>query len=243
MVAVAGAEEGPRLAQVVKRVLVWWIDVRRDFRKGDTIELVYEPIPGEEPDVHAIWFESQKLGGTRTAIRFKASGAKFARWYDGDGTEVAESLVNPPIADYEQITSLLRDGRRHRGVDFKAPVGTPIIAPFDGVITRRNWSRRRNGNCLEMRSKSGLTVFFLHLDRIPDRIRPGLRVRVGDRLADSGNTGRSTAPHLHYQLERSGKVVDPFRVHKTRQGRLSPEDHQAARVALARYDKLRAGSN
>lgn len=244
MVEIAGVDEGPRLAQVAKRVLVWWIDLRRDLRRGDRIGLVYEPVPDEEPRVHALWFESEKLGAERTALRFQASGARFPRWYETNGTEVAETLVPSPIEEYEQITSLLRDGRGHRGVDFKAPVGTPILAPFDGVVRRRNWSTRRNGYCLELVDRRrGLTAYFLHLDEIPGHVRPGRRVKTGEVIAKSGNTGRSTAPHLHYQLERGGKVLDPFRVHKTRRRRLSPEDQQAAQVAWARFEKMRAGSN
>jgi len=244
MVQIAGAEQGPRLSQVVKRVLVWWIDLRRDLRKGDRIELVYETFEGdEEPVAHALWFTSAKLGGTRTAVRFQIPSSRFARWYESDGREVESRLDPPPIKDYEQVTSLLKDGRRHKGVDFKAPVGTPILAPFNGVVSRRNWSRRRNGNCLELvNPKTGVNAFFLHLDSIPKHIQPGRRVKIGDTVALSGNTGRSTAPHLHYQLERRGKVLDPFRVQKTRQQRLSPEDEQAARAAWAQHEKMRAGS-
>lgn len=244
MVEIAGAEEGPRLSQVVKRVLVWWMDLRRDLRKGDRIEVVYETSQGgEEPVAHALWLTASKLGGTRSAVRFKISSSRFARWYETDGTEVESRLHPSPIADYEQVTSLLKDGRGHKGVDFKAPVGTAILAPFDGVVSRRNWSRRRNGNCLELvDTKKGINAYFLHLDSIPKHIQPGRRVKVGETVAISGNTGRSTAPHLHYQLERSGKVLDPFRVHETRQRRLSPEDQQAARAAWARYEQMRAGS-
>lgn len=245
MIRIAGSEQGPRLSQVVKRVLVWWMNLRRDLRKGDRIEVVYELQAGDaEPIAHAIWFTSSKLGGLRTAVRFRTSGDTFARWYDAEGAEVAKRLAAPPIRDYEQITSLLKDGRRHKGVDFKAPVGTPIIAPFNGVVARRNWSRRRNGNCLELiNSKNGNNAYFLHLDSIPKHIQPGRRVKVGDVVASSGNTGRSTAPHLHYQLERKGRVLDPFRVQKTQRRRLSPENQQAAKTALARYETLRAGPN
>ncbi len=245
MIKIAGPEQGPRLSQVVKRVLVWWMNLRRDLRKGDRIEVIYEIQAGDaEPIAHAIWFTSSKLGGLRTAVRFRTSSDRFARWYEANGTEVAQRLAAPPIQDYEQITSLLKDGRRHKGVDFKAPVGTPVLAPFNGVVSRRNWSRRRNGNCLELvNSKNGNNAYFLHLDSIPKHIQPGRRVKVGDTVALSGNTGRSTAPHLHYQLERKGRVLDPFRVQKTQQRRLSPEDQQAARTAWARYETLRAGSN
>ena len=242
VVSAAGAEVGPSLTQVVKRVLVWWLDVRRDLRPGDRLEVVYETFEdGTEPLAHAIWFTSNKFGETKAAVRLQPASSPFARWYTLDGEEVEKRLQNSPIRSYEQVTSLLNDGRRHKGVDFKAPVGTPILAPFDGRVERKNWSRRRNGNCLHLVDpRTGREAYLLHLDTIDKSVRPGMRVKAGQRLATSGNTGRSTAPHLHYQLEKRGKVLDPFRVHETWRARLAPEDQPAADAAWARAERMRA---
>ncbi len=235
---------GAQLTQVAKRVLVWWVDVRRDLRRGDRIELVYETREDQEPIIHAIWLRSAKLGRTLSAVRYQAKGDRFARWYDDKGFEIEERLKHGPIADYEQITSLLRDGRRHKGVDFKAPVGEPILAPFDGRVVRRNWSFRRNGNCLQIVDARGrVDAYFLHLDGIDKKMRPGVRVKRGQVLARSGNTGRSTAPHLHYQLERSGRVIDPFRFHETWRKRLPESERGAAQAALTRWGELRTRSS
>lgn len=234
---------GAQLTQVTKRVLVWWMDVRRDLRRGDRLEVVYETREDAEPVVHAIWMHSQKLGKPRAAVLFHADGEPFARWYDEEGREIEERLKNSPIESYEQVTSLLRDGRRHKGVDFKAPVGQAIVAPFSGRVLRRNWSRRRNGTCLQIvDDRTKTEAYFLHLDSIPRNIRPGTRVKKGQLLARSGNTGRSTAPHLHYQLEKNGRVVDPFRFHETWRKRLSQEDRIAAQRSLARFGELRTRS-
>ncbi len=212
LIATAGPEVGPALAQVTTRLLVWWLDVTRDLRKGDELAIVYSLPPGKEPTLHALRFTSGKLGGERRAYRHHVPGAPWARLYDADGKEIEQRLVDTPIDVYEQITSLLRDGRKHKGVDFKAPSGTPVVAPFDGTITRKNWSFRGNGNCLEMNGPGGLTAMFLHLEGVEAGINPGTRVKKGQVVARSGNTGRSTAPHLHYQLMRGGKVLDPFDV-------------------------------
>jgi murein DD-endopeptidase MepM/ murein hydrolase activator NlpD len=246
-VGVTGVELGQKLAQVAKRVLVWWVDVQRQLHKGDRIEVVFEvpDDPNLEPVVHAIWFQSRQLRKTMTAVRHQVQGDSFARWYDEEGREIERRLVDGPIDGYEQITSLVGDGRRHRGVDFKAPIGTPITSPFNGWVKRKNWSRRRNGNCLEIvDSKTGLSAYFLHLESFAKGVRPGARVKKGQLLARSGNTGRSSAPHLHYQLERpNGRAVDPFRVHKHERRRLPREKVAEVLEALQRFGTYRTGSS
>src|SRR5262249_42563811 len=154
---------------------------------------------GEEPVVHALRFQSGKLNRTFRAFRYQPAGSRFARLYQADGAEVEARLVDAPLDDYEQITSLLRDGRGHKGVDFKTPAGTPVKAPFDGVVTRRNWNVRLNGNSIEVAEAGGARIaMFLHLSEIPTEIHLGERVKRGQVIALSGNTGHSFAPHLHY---------------------------------------------
>lgn len=224
LVGELGRSQGPPLAQVAKRLIVWFMNPRRDLRAGDRLRLVYSITePPEEPVIHALSLQSQKHERVFEVLRHQPEGAPWPRYYDAAGRELEKRLVNAPIQSYEQVTSLLGDGRGHKGVDFKAPVGTPIKAPFAGTVTRRNWSTRSNGRCVELVAEgSGMKAYFLHLSRID--VRPGQTVKPGDRLGLSGNTGHSTAPHLHYQLERrDGRVLDPFRVHDTRRVTLSAE--------------------
>lgn len=226
-----------QLGQVVNRLLVWSMQVSHDGRKGDRLEVLYElptAVPSEvqligeagpaskEPVVLALRYGSQKLGKLLTAYRFKPEGSPFAHYYTAEGVEVEEHLLDSPVEGYEQITSLLRDGRRHKGVDYKTPVGTPVKAPFDGQITRRNWHFSANGNCLELvDSKTGRKAIFLHLEAAPKEMQPGVRVAKGQVVAKSGNSGHSTAPHLHYQLEApGGQVLDPFAILPTKQLKL-----------------------
>lgn len=235
LVEAVGRETGAPLTQVVTRSLVWWLRVPQDLVRGDALQVVYETVPGHEPLVHAVRFTSGKLGKTVEAYRYQASGAGFARYYQPDGTELEERLVDGPLDSYEQITSLLRDGRRHKGVDFKTPVGTPVRATFDGVISRKNWNFKGNGNSLELEEAGGQhrTALYLHLSELPKSVQPGQRVKKGDVIAASGNSGRSFAPHLHYQLMRAGDVVDPFDSHATRRASLPAAERPAFEVALA----------
>jgi murein DD-endopeptidase MepM/ murein hydrolase activator NlpD len=238
------------LTQVANRLLVWNLQIAKDGRKGDRIEILFSPAPpggsgasgSQEPVVDALRFTSQKRGKTFSAYRWQAPGAKYPRYYAADGSEVEERLVDGPIRDYEQVTSLVRDGRKHKGVDFRAPVGTPVHAPFDGVIERRNWKFASNGNCLDLlEPTSGRHAIFLHLDVVPKEMQKGRAVKKGEQIAVSGNSGHSFAPHLHYQLEApGGRVLDPFTVHRTRRETLSAADLPAFQKERARLDALLA---
>lgn len=243
LAAELGETVGVPLSQVTMRALVWWVDVRKDLRRGDRLEIIFEPRETEEPVVHAVWLQSEKLGRIVSAVRYKAEGESFARWYLENGEELELRMVDSPIEGYEQVTSLLNDGRGHKGVDFKAPVGTPIKAPFDGVVVKKNWGGR-NGNCLWLQDpRTGKEAKLLHLDRIAKGIGAGTRVKRGQQIATSGNTGRSTAPHLHYQLEKNGRVIDPFRTHGTWRAKLKAGEAEKAKKALHGYAAMRMGSS
>jgi len=234
------------LTQVANRLLVWSLDVSRDARSGDRLEILWNPAPpggseptrSQEPVIEALRYDSRKLGKAISAYRWQAPGAKYARYLDGTGTELEERLVGGPIREYEQVTSLVKDGRRHKGVDFRTPVGTPVLAPFDGVVERRNWNFAGNGNCLDLRDPAtGRHAIFLHLDVIPKAMAAGRTVRHGEQIAESGNSGHSMAPHLHYQLEDgAGKVLDPFKVHATSRAALPAGDRAAFDAARVRLD-------
>jgi murein DD-endopeptidase MepM/ murein hydrolase activator NlpD len=217
IVSSEGKDVGTALTQVVNRSLVWWLRVPQDLVKGDTLSVVYETRDGQEPLVHAVRFTSRKLGRTFETYRFKPTSEQFARYYQADGSELEERLVDSPIESWEQVTSLLRDGRKHKGVDFKAPVGTSVKATFDGVIARKNWNFRGNGNSIELKEVGGQgrSALYLHLSELPKSLSVGQRLKKGEVFAKSGNTGHSFAPHLHYQLMNGEKVIDPFDSHKT----------------------------
>jgi murein DD-endopeptidase MepM/ murein hydrolase activator NlpD len=238
--------QAEELTAVVNRLLVWELQVARDGRKGDRVEVLWAPpsasAPGVpvsgEPVVLALRYASSKRGGIFAAYRYESKGARWARYYRGDGSEVEARLVDAPVAEYEQITSLLRDGRRHKGVDFKTPVGSPVVAPFDGVVERRNWHFAANGNCLELRdTATGRHAIFLHLDAVSKEMQRGRKVRKGEVIASSGNSGHSFAPHVHYQLEdASGRVLDPFEVLRTERRAIPAGEKAAFEAARAKLD-------
>ena len=142
-----------------------------------------------------------------------------------------------PLEIAEQVTSLLRDGRATKVVDFKVPVGTEVHSPVDGVVTKRNWKVRANGDCLEVADhKTSRALIFLHLSAIEPEIRAGSQVHRGQVLARTGNTGHTTAPHLHYQLmSPDGRVLDPFAVQATTRRSLPPAALEDFRKTLKEW--------
>jgi murein DD-endopeptidase len=221
------------------RILVWWFEPRRDVLKGDRLQLLYKP-----PDnptvlsVMAVHYTSEKNQRTYQAYLHQPEGGRYGHYYNEQGEEIDERLTDPPIEDYEQITELMNlTGRRHHGVDFKVDMDTPVRTPWKAKVLRVNWSTRRNGNCLEIQYlDSGVHAFFLHLNEVLPETKPGKVLEAGTEIARTGNTGRSTAPHLHYELHaKSGKLLNPFNVHETRRVKLEGED---LTVFTAHRDKL-----
>lgn len=98
-------------------------------------------------------------------------------------------------------------GHTHNGTDFAVPVGTPVVAPADGVIVSAGNNGGGEGIFVTMNSGSAVHKFF-HLSKIS--VSPGQRVKRGETVGLSGNTGYSTGPHLHWEKHVAGKPVDPM---------------------------------
>ncbi|MSQ02237.1 MAG: M23 family metallopeptidase [Myxococcales bacterium] len=212
------------LSAVYSRLFVWDIDVRRDLHKGDRVDVLFEENEGLEPLVLAARLTlNPGAPNARVvdAFRYQAQGDRFASYWSSDGTEVPRRLIDGPLSDYEQITSLLKDRPTHEGMDFKTPIGSDVLAPRAAKVLRVNWNHAANGNCIELRFTDGATAKFLHLNE--NDVKEGQSVTAGEVLGRSGNTGRSTGPHLHYQIEKGGRVVDPVDYHGTLRRKLPSE--------------------
>jgi len=219
------------LSAHVGRLLVWKLVLRTDVRKGDKLSFIFREIPDEEvktridmPDlleVVAVDYYSKKYAKNIKIFLFKPKGQKYTKYYYDDGMMIEKIISDKsPIKlnEYVQVTSLIGDRMpKHDGVDFKAPIGTKIYSPVDGVVLRKNWKTKYNGYCLEIKAANGKHTYkFLHLSDVV--AKKGQKVSVGDHVANSGNTGKTTAPHLHYQINigQRGKVLDPYEFHETK---------------------------
>ncbi len=233
------------LSAQIGRILVWWLDATRDVLKGDKVSVSFQPVDGPgKYRILALVYKSSKLGKTFEAIYFKQDGARYGRYFDAKGVEIEERLKHSPIDDYEQITELMNlGGRRHHGVDFKTDIGTEVRTPFVARVMRRNWRTRRNGNCLHIRYiNKGIDALFLHLSEI--LVKPGQKIKAGVIVAKSGNTGRSTAPHLHYEIHgKGGRLLNPFKVFEVYRRKLQGKslkkflEHRAELLAELRGDQ------
>ena len=244
----------PRLDQLLSahaaRLLIFDLLLRKDVRNGDQVDVVFRLIPEEEratrndlPDtieILSLKYRSRKLNKTIQIFRFKKPGDAYSRYYYGDGQQVEPLLQNPPIKSYIQVTATLRDRRpKHDGVDFKSPTGTPVFSTVNGTVLRTNWKRRYNGYCIELKDGHSKHVLkYLHMSSVI--VEAGESVKAGQQIGDSGNTGKSTAPHLHYQMNVGvkGKVLDPFKEHKTKVLLLSGTDLELFRKTIAELRKI-----
>ena len=238
------------LSAHVGRLLIWDIMLRNDVRKGDKIDFVFRIVPDEEkrtrndlPDileVVALKYYSHKFNKEINIYKYAAKDS-VAKYYYSDGI-MLEKIISPfpPIKSYIQITSTIGDrAPKHEGIDFKTNVGTPVYSTVDGTVSRVNWKTRYNGYCIEIEAKGSPYVFkYLHLSEV--NVEAGQKVTVGQQIAASGNTGKSTAPHLHYQINvgNKGKVVDPMKYHKTVIEKLPESEKENFRNRIAELDEL-----
>jgi len=234
---VADPERADVISAIYARLFFWDLDLRRDLQIGDQVAVAYE-WDGELAYIPVASYESKKLGRTLTAYRFQATGDAFPSWWTADGEEVPRRLEESPLASFEQVTSLIKDRPTHKGMDFKVPVGTDVVSPMAGTVVRADWNFTYNGNCVEVRYADGTLARFLHLSRTD--VGAGQKVAAGQTIGLSGNTGRSTAPHLHYELEKAGRVVDPVDYHGIVRRSLPEADRVAFEAEKARLDALLA---
>lgn len=238
-ISTAVGEYGDAVAAEFARLFVWDVDMTRDLSKGDELVFAWRLTEAGDYQIAVARLKLAKHGKTLTAYRFQLPGDDHPSYWRAQGEEVPLRLEDGPLRQYEQITSLLKDRPTHKGMDFKVPVGTPVHSPRAGVVTRTNWNWKANGNAVELKFDDGVIAKFLHLSA--NKVEAGQRVTKGQVVALTGNTGITTAPHLHYQLERGPKIVDPLEYHRTVRRKVPGDVEPAFRAEVERLDALLAG--
>lgn len=200
------------------RIYSWNIDFQRDIQPGDKIEVLYSSDETEDGDytkLGNVLYANLTLGGRQLPIyRFEMDNGRVD-YFGADGSGSRKTLMRTPI-DGARISSgfgmrrhpVLGYNKMHRGMDFAAPTGTPIYAAGDGKV---EYSGRFSsyGNYVRIKHNSKLKTAYAHMSRMAKGITVGARVKQGQIIGYVGTTGRSTGPHLHYEVMVNGKQVNP----------------------------------
>ena len=255
VIASAEAAGMPRhpLAEML-RAFSWNVNFQHDIKAGDRFDALVERAWTE--DGHAIdggrllWAELTTGGGTRrfSVYRFKPRGSKEF-FYNEDGESVVTALLRTPL-NMSRVSSrfgmrrhpILRFSRFHAGIDFVAPAGTPILAAGAGRVLEAG----RNGgygNWVKIGHANGLATGYAHMSRIGAGVRRSARVRQGQVIGYVGSTGMSTGPHLHFELHRNGKPVDPLGLARTTRSRLTGSELKRFKVVVDEVDELRLSTS
>jgi murein DD-endopeptidase MepM/ murein hydrolase activator NlpD len=198
------------------RIYGFQVDFQRDIRKEDKFQIMYEVFINKNNKVietGEILFANLKLSGQDNSLYY-FDKENVEGHYDKNGKSVQKALMKTPINGARLSSSFgMRkhpiDGfnKMHRGTDFAAPKGTPIMASGNGMIQKAGWCGG-GGNCVKIRHNSTYETVYAHMSKFARGIKKGVRVKQGQTIGYVGSTGKSTGPHLHYEVIFNGKKVN-----------------------------------
>lgn len=243
------------LIMSLARIFAWDIDFVYDIRGGDRFFLVYEELyrDGEklrDGNILAATFVNR--GESLTAVRYDM-GEGRAEYYTPEGRNMRKEFLRTPV-DFRRISSRFNPNRLHpslgyrrphRGVDYAADPGTPIIATGNGRVQRANWYGGY-GNCIIIEHAGRYSTLYAHLSKYARGVRSGARVEQGQIIGYVGMTGTATGPHLHYEFRVDGTHRDPLKVNFPAAESLPEAERtafrQVARPLMAQLGAMRADS-
>ena len=198
------------------RIYGFQVDFQRDIRKQDKFQIMYEIFLNEKNEIvetGEILFANLKLSGQDNSLYYFDKDGSEGH-YDKNGKSVKKALMKTPIngARLSSPFGMRKhpiDGfnKMHRGTDFAAPMGTPIMASGDGVVKKAGWCGG-GGNCVKIKHNSTYQTIYAHMSKFARGIKTGVRVKQGQTIGYVGSTGKSTGPHLHYEVIVNGKKVN-----------------------------------
>ncbi len=216
----AGEREGLdyNITTELANIFGWAIDFALDIQKGDKFSVIYEDryVDGEKVtpgDIIAAEFVNQ--GKTYRAVRYEDANGK-ADYYTPEGQRMHKRFLRTPV-EFARVSSKFNPHRRHpilhtirahNGVDYAAPIGTPVRATGDGVITTAG-TKGGYGKVVEIQHGSNYSTLYAHLNGFATSIRKGTEVKQGQIIGYVGKTGMATGPHLHYEFRVNNVHKDP----------------------------------
>jgi murein DD-endopeptidase MepM/ murein hydrolase activator NlpD len=220
------------------------IDMHRELRRGDTFSVVYESMTADGEAIgwgqstgRVLAAEFVNAGKTHQAVWYRGADGRGA-YFDLAGQSKKRAFLASPM-EFSRVTSgfamrfhpIHQTWRRHLGVDYAAPTGTPVRSVGDGVV---EFAGQQNGygNVVKIRHTNDRSTLYAHLSRID--VRNGQRVEQGGRVGAVGSTGWSTGPHLHFEFRVNGDHQDPLRIAKASETLTLPAASKAEFAALAK---------
>ena len=210
----------PNIIVEFARIFGFEVDFQRDIRQGDWFEILYEKFEDDNNkvrDTGKIIYASMYVNGEEINLyNFKFNNVED--FYDIKGKSITKSLMKTPINGARLSSSfgmrkhpILGYNKMHRGTDFAAPSGTPILASGSGTVTRARWCGG-GGNCVKIKHNSTYETIYAHMKAFAKGIKEGRKVKQGQIIGYVGSTGLSTGPHLHYEVLVNGKKVNSQRL-------------------------------
>ena len=214
----AGIE--PNIIVEFARIFGFEVDFQRDIRKGDWFEILYEKFEDDNNkvrDTGKIIYASMYVNGEEINL-YNFKNQNYEDYFDIKGKSITKSLMKTPINGARLSSSfgmrkhpILGYNKMHRGTDFAAPSGTPIMASGSGTVTRARWCGG-GGNCVKIKHNSTYETIYAHMKTFAKGIKEGRKVKQGQIIGYVGSTGLSTGPHLHYEVIVNGKKVNSQRL-------------------------------
>ena len=239
----------PNIIVEFARIFGFEVDFQRDIRQGDWFEILYERFEDDNNKVREtgkIIYASMFVNGEEINLyNFKFN--KLEDFYDIKGKSITKSLMKTPINGARLSSSfgmrkhpILGYNKMHRGTDFAAPSGTPIMASGSGTVTRARWCGG-GGNCVKIKHNSTYETIYAHMKAFAKGIKEGRKVKQGQIIGYVGSTGLSTGPHLHYEVLVNGKKVNSQRLKLPSGKTLSGEERKQFELDRIKIDLKLAG--
>ena len=219
--AMAEAGCNPDLILELSDIYAWTIDFF-GIQPGDSCKVVFEEkylagdtVPFGIGNVMASYFKSG--GNSKFAFSFEQDGKK--EYFDENGDNLRKAFLKAPL-NYRRISSKFSNGRMHpvyhvvrphHGVDYAAPIGTPVQSIGDGTVIAKGWDKKGGGNYVKIKHNSTYTTTYMHLKGFAKGISQGSKVKQGQTIGFVGSTGASTGPHLDFRLQKNGTYIDPLK--------------------------------
>tara|TARA_B100001057_G_scaffold10999_1_gene10420 strand:+ start:245 stop:1537 length:1293 start_codon:yes stop_codon:yes gene_type:complete len=238
----------PNIIIEFARVYGFQVDFQRDIRKKDSFQIMYEVFVDDNKKIIEsgnILFANLKLSGENLPLYyFDKKGSEGH--YDKNGKSIKKALMKTPIngARLSSPFGMRKhpiDGfnKMHKGTDFAAPMGTPIMASGDGVIKKAGWCGG-GGNCIVIKHNSTYQTIYAHMSKFAVGIRGGVRVKQGQTIGYVGSTGKSTGPHLHYEVVVNGKKVNSQKLNLPSGKILKGEERKLFETKKIKLDVLKS---